>query len=74
MTAPPFIAGKQAAQDGKPFDANPHPKPDRPEQGDAYPGDWANWAAGWCNQHSIMGQEQRDARKVLDAFMLKGLW
>ena len=45
MTLPPFLAGQEAYEMGKPLTANPHP--DVQLLGDEYPGACANWNAGW---------------------------
>lgn len=50
----PFNQGRAAARAGELFGVCPIPKPDRPEGGDNYPGDWVCWMHGWINQRSMM--------------------
>lgn len=54
----PFIRGKNAAIEGQPITANPYPS-EQPRDGDAYPGPYHNWRAGWINQMATMQQEAR---------------
>ena len=42
----PFLAGQAAYKAGEPMSANPH-KPGAAFAIDQYPGDYANWRAGW---------------------------
>lgn len=69
MTRPPHHAGGAAARDGLPHTDCPIPKPAAPATGEDYPGDWANWMAGWINARSIMGQDAHEARIELCNFM-----
>ncbi|MBN2760863.1 MAG: hypothetical protein JXQ79_10210 [Rhodobacteraceae bacterium] len=50
---PPFIQGQLAADAGFPYTACPFDKPDRPAQGEHYPGPWVNWMSGWINRRSM---------------------
>lgn len=52
----PFQAGQQAARAGKPIEANPHKS--GVKTGDKYPGDWANWRAGWRNETAMMKHDE----------------
>ena len=53
----PFQQGQAAAREGKPQAANPHPPGIK--TGHDYPGDWANWRAGWINETAT---KEHDAR------------
>lgn len=56
----PFLSGQAAARAGEPMDANPHER--RMGLGDDYPGDWANWKAGWINETAMMKHDGRNPK------------
>jgi hypothetical protein len=69
----PYIQGEMAANAGTPYTANPFPKPDKPETGANYPGDWSHWQSGWINQSARAGKDATAARVLLHAFIKRGL-
>jgi hypothetical protein len=69
----PYIQGEFAANAGAPYTANPFPKPDRPETGANYPGDWSHWMAGWTMQSQRLGKDVTAARVLQAAFIARGI-
>jgi hypothetical protein len=72
MTAP-SIQGQEAARAGQPHTSCPINKPDRPAQGEEYPGPWYDWMAGWRTQRAMMGLDFSEAAAELSAFISEGL-
>lgn len=55
---PPFITGQTAFKEGSPISDNPHPE--GIEEGDKYPGPWANWRDGWKFAEAIKKHQQAE--------------
>lgn len=65
--------GYDAAKAGRPSSDCPHTIPERPSQGDAYPGDWINWMSGWCLYNEFKGNETGPERDQMCKIIGRGL-
>ena len=54
----PFIAGRAAYKAGKTSADNPHDR-NKTFSVDKYPGDWANWKAGYINAKATAEHTKR---------------